>query len=172
MNKTLLRYIFPALMVCQVATAQQPPPASTIILVRHAERASSAPDSLLSPAGQQRAECLAQVVKEAGIKRIYVSDAKRTQQTAEPAAKALGIKPEVVPANDINTLVRDVFYGKGGNALVVGHSNTVPVVIERVQAGKVPPIAKVGTANTREHRASRIPVATNGPRLVDPPLQM
>jgi phosphohistidine phosphatase SixA len=142
MNKTLLRYIFPALMLCQVAAAQQPPPASTIILVRHAEKVSSAPDALLSPAGQQRAECLAQVVKEAGIKRIYVSDAKRTQQTAEPAAKALGIKPEVVPANDVNTLVRDVFYGKGGNALVVGHSNTVPVVIQRVQAGTVPPIGE------------------------------
>src|SRR5580765_4802087 len=142
MHKPLLRYIFSALLLCQAVAAQQPPPASTVILVRHAERASSAPDSLLNPAGQQRAECLAHVVKEAGIKRIYVSDAKRTQQTAEPAAKALGIKPVVVPANDINTLVRDVFYGTGGNALVVGHSNTIPTVIERAQAGKIQPIGE------------------------------
>src|SRR6476646_208404 len=142
MNKKLFRLLLPARVLCQAVVAQQAQRTSTVILVRHAERASAAADSPLSPAGQQRAECLAQVVKEAGIKRIYVSDAKRTQQTAEPAAKALGIKPEVVPANDINTLVRDVFYGKGGNALVVGHSNTVPVVIERVQAGKVPPIGE------------------------------
>jgi phosphohistidine phosphatase SixA len=96
----------------------------------------------LSPQGQQRAECLAHALKDAGIKRIYVSDAKRTQQTAEPLARALGIKPVVVPANDQNTLVRDVFYGNGGNALVVGHSNTVPLVIQRVQAGTVPPIGE------------------------------
>ncbi|HEX4602386.1 MAG TPA: phosphoglycerate mutase family protein [Candidatus Angelobacter sp.] len=140
MNKTLLRCIFPALFLCQMAAAQQSPRASTVILVRHAEKVSSAPDAVLSAAGQQRAECLAQVVKEAGVKRIYVSDARRTQQTAEPAAKALGIKPVVVPAKDVNALVRDVFYGAGGNALVVGHSETVPLVIERAQAGKVPPI--------------------------------
>jgi phosphohistidine phosphatase SixA len=142
MNKTLLRCILSALVLCQAASAQQPPRTSTVILVRHAEKVSAAPDALLSPAGQQRAECLAQMVKEAGIKRIYVSDAKRTQQTAEPAAKALGIKPVVVPAKDVNTLVRDVFYGTGGNALVVGHSDTVPLVIERAQAGKVPPIGE------------------------------
>lgn len=142
MNKTLLRYVLPALILCQAAVAQQAPRASTVILVRHAEKASAAPDAPLSPAGQQRAECLAQVVKEAGIKRIYVSDVKRTQQTAEPAAKALGIKPVVVPAKDVNTLVRDVFYGTGGNALVIGHSDTVPMVIERAQAGKVPPIGE------------------------------
>jgi phosphohistidine phosphatase SixA len=142
MNKTLLRYIFPALMLCQAATAQQPPRASTVVLVRHAEKVSSAPDAVLSPAGQQRAECLAHVLQDAGIKRIIVSDAKRTQQTADPLAKALGIKPVVVPAKDINTLVRDVFYGTGGNALVVGHSDTVPMVIQRVQAGTVPAIGE------------------------------
>jgi phosphohistidine phosphatase SixA len=142
MNKKLFRLLLPALVLCQAVVAQQAQRTSTVILVRHAERASAAADSPLSPAGQQRAECLAQVVKEAGIKRIYVSDAKRTQQTAEPAAKALGIKPVVVPATDVNTLVRDVFYGTGGNALVVGHSNTVPVVIERAQAGKIEPIGE------------------------------
>jgi phosphohistidine phosphatase SixA len=140
MNKTLLRYILPALMLCQAALAQQATRASTVILVRHAEKVSAAPDALLSPAGQQRAECLAHVLKDSGIKRIFVSDVKRTQQTADPLAKALGIKPTVVPAKDVNTLVRDVFYGAGGNALVVGHGDTLPQVIQRVQAGTIPPI--------------------------------
>jgi broad specificity phosphatase PhoE len=129
-------------MLCQAAAAQQPPRAATIVIVRHAEKASSAPDSPLTPAGQQRAECLAQVLKDSGIKRIFVSDARRTQLTAEPLAKALGIKPVVVPAKDVSTLVRDVFYGAGGNALVVGHSDTVPVLIQRVQAGTIPPIGE------------------------------
>jgi len=141
MKKLLFRFSLCTLLLAPLASAQQQPPrTSNVILVRHAEKASSAPDALLSPQGQQRAECLAHVLKDAGIKRIYVTDAKRTQQTAEPLARALSIKPQIVPANDTNTLVRDVFYGAGGNALVVGHSNTVPLVIQRVQAGTVPPI--------------------------------
>jgi phosphohistidine phosphatase SixA len=142
MKKLLLRFGLCALLLGQFAAAQQPPRASTVVLVRHAEKASNAPDAVLSAQGQQRAECLAHVLKDAGIKRIYVSDAKRTQQTAEPLARALGIKPVVVPAKDPNTLVRDVFYGGEGNALVVGHSDTVPLVIQRVQAGTVPPIGE------------------------------
>jgi broad specificity phosphatase PhoE len=107
----------------------------TIYLVRHAEKAEApADDPALTPAGQKRAECLAQVLKDAGIKQIYVTDTKRTQQTAEPVAKALGLKANVLPAKDVPTLVRDLFYSTG-NALVVGHSNTIPVIIQKLQGG-------------------------------------
>jgi len=82
------------------------------------------------------------VLKDAGIKRIFVSDVKRTQQTADPLAKALGLKPTVIDKKDVNTLVRDVFYGTGGNALVVGHGDTLPQIIQRVQAGTIPPIGE------------------------------
>jgi phosphohistidine phosphatase SixA len=142
MKQLLTRFGLTALLLGQIAIAQQQQPATTVILVRHAEKASNAPDAVLSSQGQQRADCLAHVLKDAGIKRIYVSDAKRTQQTADPLAKALGLKPVVVPAKDVNTLVRDVFYGAGGNALVVGHSDTLPLVIQRVQAGKIPPLGE------------------------------
>ena len=142
MKRLLIRLGLTALTLSQIAIAQQQQPATTIVLVRHAEKVSNAPDALLSPQGQQRAECLAHMLKDAGIKRIYVSDVKRTQQTAEPLAKALGIKPVVVPAKDPNTLVKDVFYGAGGNALVVGHSDTLPFVIQRVQAGMIAPIGE------------------------------
>jgi phosphohistidine phosphatase SixA len=140
MNKPLLRCLLFVFILCQVAAAQQASRASTVILVRHAEKVSTAPDALLSPAGQKRAECLAQVLKDSGIKRIFVSDVKRTQQTADPLAQALGIKPTIVPKSDVNTLVRDVFYGSGGNALVVGHGDTLPQIIQRVQAGTIPSI--------------------------------
>jgi phosphohistidine phosphatase SixA len=139
-KKTLLQFLLAAMVLFQVMAAQQPQHMSTIILVRHAEKASADPDAVLSAAGQQRAECLSHVLKDSGIKRIYVTDTKRTQQTAEPLAKALGIKPVVVPARDTTNLVQDIFYGAGGNALVVGHSNTLPTIIQRVQAGTVPAI--------------------------------
>jgi len=144
MKHLLIRLGLTALMLGQIAIAQQQQPATTVVLVRHAEKATNqnTPEVPLSTQGQQRADCLARVLKDSGIKRIYVSDAKRTQQTADPLAKALGIKPVVVPAKDTNTLVHDVFYGTGGNALVVGHSNTLPAIIKGVQAGTIAPLGE------------------------------
>jgi phosphohistidine phosphatase SixA len=145
MKNSLVHFGCVTLLLCQIAAAQpqQPSPrTSTVVLVRHAEKASNDADAPLSPQGLERASCLGRVLKDAAIKRIYVTDTKRTQQTAEPLARALNIKPVIVPANDVSTLVRDVFYGTGGNALVVGHSNTLPLIITRVQAGTIPPIGE------------------------------
>lgn len=115
------------------ALAQQ-----TIFVVRHAERADAgtagatmmANDPELSAAGRARAQSLAAALKDAKIAAIYTTEYKRTRQTAEPLAGALGIEVTVVPARDLAALV-----GKlkgGGNALVVGHSNTVGPIIEQL----------------------------------------
>lgn len=134
----LTRLIFPALVLAQMAVAQQE--TRIVYLVRHAEAASSASDAALTPAGQKRAECLARTFKDAGIKQIFVSDAKRTQETAAPLAKELKITPTIVPAKDPSTLIRDVLYSGGGNILVVSHSNELPFVLARLHAGTVAPI--------------------------------
>ncbi|MFL6314854.1 MAG: SixA phosphatase family protein [Terriglobales bacterium] len=140
MKCLFLRAIFPALLLCQLAVAQQN--VRTVFLVRHAEKASAAADAPLSPEGQKRAECLASTLKDAGIKQIYVTDATRTQQTAAPLAKALKIKPTILPAKDPNALIKNLVYTGGGNILVVGHSDTVPFVIARLQGGTVAPIGE------------------------------
>ena len=85
----------------------------TIYLVRHAERADSgtmagttmATDPDLSEAGRARAASLAVMLKDAGIKAIYTTEYKRTRQTAEPLAKAIGVTATVVPARDMKALV-------------------------------------------------------------------
>ncbi|MGZ4876666.1 MAG: phosphoglycerate mutase family protein [Candidatus Angelobacter sp.] len=138
--RLFIRVIFPMLMLAQLAIAQQG--TRTIFLVRHAEAASAAPDAALSPAGEKMADCLGKMLKEAGIKQIFVTDAKRTQQTAAPLAHTLKLTPTVVPAKDPNTLIRDLLYSGGGNILVVGHSDTVPFVLARIKAGTVPPIGE------------------------------
>ena len=108
------------------ATAAQ----STIFVVRHAEKAESGGnDPDLSEAGRARAESLAKMLKNANITAIYATEFKRTQQTATPAAKALGLALTIVPAKDTVTLsakLRDLH----GNALVVGHGNTIPDLIK------------------------------------------
>jgi len=63
-------------------------------------------------------------------------------QTAEPLTKKLGIKPEIVPAADVDGLIARLGARKGGGAaLVVGHSNTVPEIVKRLGGGTVAPIA-------------------------------
>lgn len=130
--------IFALLFCSSLAVAQQS--VTTIFLVRHAEKASNADDAPLSPAGLKRADCLASVLKDAAIKQIFVTEAKRTQQTAEPLAKQLNIAPKIMQAKDESNLVRNVLYA-GGNSLVIGHSNTLPIIVARLRAGQIAPIA-------------------------------
>src|SRR5947209_18837029 len=91
MRKSFLRIVLPALLISQLLMAQQN--TRTIFLVRHAEKVSAAPDALLSPAGEKRAECLARTLKDSGIAQIYDSEVKRTQQTAATLGTAVAITP-------------------------------------------------------------------------------
>ena len=120
---------------------------TVVVLARHAEKVvSSIQDPPLSEEGEQRAERLAQMFgrgKGAGkIDVIYVSDARRTQQTAAPLARRLGTQPIVVPAADTKGLVSRVMREHDGDTvLIVGHSNTVPQLIHELGDIDVPAIA-------------------------------
>ena len=107
-------------MLVTTATAQ-----STIFIVRHGERADSSEDSDLSLAGRARAEALAKMLSDARITAIYATEFKRTQQTAAPLAKTLGITVTTVQSKDKDALVAKL-RALNGNALVVGHGNTIP----------------------------------------------
>jgi phosphohistidine phosphatase SixA len=119
-----------------------------VFVVRHAERADAgmsggtmmASDPELSAAGRSRAEALAAMLKDAGITGIFVTEYKRTQQTAAPIAKATGLEPIVVGARDVSALVSQLKAWKG-NALVIGHSNTVGEVMAGLGAGAAVKIA-------------------------------
>ena len=78
---------------------------STIFVVRHAEKADATKDPDLSEAGRARAEGLAKALRDANIAAIYATEFKRTQQTAAPLAKALGITVTVLPAQDSAALI-------------------------------------------------------------------
>ena len=104
-----------------------------ILLVRHAEKADEAAakskDPALSKAGQARAERLAVLLKDAGVSSVFVTEARRTQQTAEPLCRAANIKPQVVPAGDTAALLAKL-KETDGTVLVVAHSNTIPEIIK------------------------------------------
>lgn len=102
--------------------------ATTLLIVRHADRQGS--EDALSEAGNRRALDLARAGEKAGVTAIYHSDTHRTRLTAEPLAHALGITPVELPGKDIDGLLKHVFANHcGGTVLIVGHSNTVPLII-------------------------------------------
>jgi broad specificity phosphatase PhoE len=86
---------------------------------------------------------LADRLGRAGVTRIIVTDLKRTQQTAAPLAARLGITPEIiattVPGHS-DSVAATVLHHRGESILVVGHSVTVPAIIEALGGPKFPTI--------------------------------
>lgn len=110
---------------------------TSVIVLRHAEKASSVDeDPVLSEAGQQRALRLAQLLGSQKIDAIYVSDTRRAQLTAAPLAARLGVPLSIRSGKDIDGLLADIGARHvGGRVVVVGHSNTVPVLIAKLTRG-------------------------------------
>jgi phosphohistidine phosphatase SixA len=123
---------------------------TTVVLMRHAEKEpGTIDDAPLTPQGEQRAARLAQMFGDGQslgrVQKIYVTDTRRSQQTAEDLAQRLNLKPVVVDAGtSSNALAQRVLHeNRGGLAIVVGHSNTVPqLVAELAHVSNVPPISE------------------------------
>lgn len=116
-------------------------PATTVLLVRHAERLNATDTTSLSVPGLRRADSLAYVVGSAGVQVIFVSDRVRTQQTAAPAAAALGLTLVVIAMHDTNALVDSIRARSGQVIMVVGHSDTLFIIIRKLGVASPPGIA-------------------------------
>lgn len=112
--------------------------ATTIYIVRHAEKEGTSGDVPLSAAGVKRAECLASMLSDAGIEAVFTTEFRRTRTTAEPLAKKLNITADTVPGAETAKLVDALKKLDGKNALVVGHSNTVPKIVDSLSGGALP----------------------------------
>jgi len=107
------------------AAAQQ-----AVIVVRHAEKADQSPDTALSAKGRARAKALADLLRAAGVTHIITSEFRRSQETAAPLAKALGLTAEQVPARDLPALVARLHaLDPASIVVIVGHSNTIPPML-------------------------------------------
>ncbi|MGQ0541776.1 MAG: phosphoglycerate mutase family protein [Blastocatellia bacterium] len=121
-----------------------------VLLVRHGERndtASCTPPTNnppLNSAGQTRADTLAHVTEDTGLQAIYASELCRTQQTVQPIADDLGLTVNNVNQHaadgsaNVDDLVAQIKAGnQGQKILVAGHSETVPLIIEKLGGGTV-----------------------------------
>ena len=111
-----------------------------IYVTRHGERAGEmATDPDLTPQGQARARHLATLLRTAGIAHIFSTATRRTRQTAQPLATGLALEVQIYDPAQPGKLV-DQVKGLKSNALVVGHSNTVPELVKQFGGKPVSPI--------------------------------
>ena len=114
--------------------AAVPAAAQTVVIVRHAEKADASADPVLSEAGIARAEALAQRTRDLHPDLILTSPMQRTRLTADPAARFHSVTPEAISldgggAAHIARIVERVrTLGPDDAVLIVGHSNTVPLI--------------------------------------------
>jgi broad specificity phosphatase PhoE len=138
LNKLVIAVV-PTLIVLLVAPSARAQKA--VYLVRHANIPQGEDDPSLTGAGKDRSQALSRLLKNADIKAIYTSEARRTRQTAQPLADALGVRPTVVPNGDPAATVAKIQADHADDVvLVVGHSNTVPDMIGRWAQGASPTI--------------------------------
>lgn len=109
--------------------------ATTVILVRHAEKAAPDGDPPLSAPGRARAAALGAALADQPLGIILTSEYRRTIETAAPLATARGLVPVVVaarggPDSNAAAVARALHAAPAGSAaLVVGHSNTLGPII-------------------------------------------
>tara|TARA_B100000809_G_C15121310_1_gene524395 strand:- start:2022 stop:2552 length:531 start_codon:yes stop_codon:yes gene_type:complete len=95
----------------------------TIYIVRHAEKVKEGENPDLTAYGHQRAQELANYLKNGNIEGMYATDFLRVKNTAKPLADKLGIEVEIYKKKKTKSLMKDILK-KGGNHLVVGHWGT------------------------------------------------
>jgi len=136
--------VFQLLMIIATCLPRASAAQQTVIIVRHGEKVEKlesvdidkdAKDPPLSVVGMARAEKLAQMLSATKINAIYVTQYRRTAMHATPLAKRQDITPMVVPAADTAGLIKRLAsHGADETVLVVGHSNTVPLVLKGLGA--------------------------------------
>ena len=122
---------------------------TTVILVRHAERATvDDRDPPLSAEGEARAEALADALADAGVTAIYATPYRRTRDSAAPLARRLGLEirdTQVeggIEAHAREVARRVVGENRGGVVLVVGQSNTVPAIVRALTGSPIPELSE------------------------------
>ncbi len=102
----------------------------TVYLIRHAEKLEGK-NPPLSSSGQKRAAFYAQFWQEVAIDRIFSTDYQRTQQTVTPLAKQKQLTVASYDPQNLKSFAKQLLQLQG-TLVVVGHSNTTPMLAEHL----------------------------------------
>ncbi len=106
-----------------------------VLVVRHAEKESGRGDVALSDSGQTRAKELARICSVFDVQAVYCTDTQRARQTGSWSAPKNSIQTYAAPTKEwLTEVLRD---NRGKSVLIVGHSNTVPAIVESLGGANV-----------------------------------
>ncbi len=145
--------LFAALVVPLGAFAQRASGEKLVFIVRHAEKANATEqDPSLSEIGRARAVALATALRDAGVSEVFVTQRKRTHETAAVLAEARQLTAHVVPfgastPGHAAAVVVAVRKARGDAVLVVGHSNTVTLIVAALGGPRLPELCDAEYSN-------------------------
>ncbi len=108
-----------------------------LVLTRHAEKESSKKDPKLTTAGQARANKLKDILLPMQPERCYTTSVSRSVLTTMPLAKAIkSPNAHYQPTDYYSLFDRIIKEHKTKKALIVGHSNTIPEMLNLLAGEK------------------------------------
>ena len=99
-------------------------------LVRHAEKEKGV-DPALTKVGKSRARMFGHMFEAQGVTRVFSTHTRRTMQTALPTVTKIDGQIEFYDPSKLDE-VASMLCALGGKALVVGHSNTTPRLVNAI----------------------------------------
>ncbi|MCW3174032.1 histidine phosphatase family protein [Shewanella subflava] len=102
----------------------------TFILVRHGEKQAGS-DPELNEQGTLRAQRLADMLQHIPLNKVYSTDYRRTQLTAEPTAKSQSLPVTSYDPSDLEGFSQTLMQ-QPGRYLIVGHGNTMIVLAKKL----------------------------------------
>lgn len=127
----------------EAPSTSRPTAPTTVIFVRHAEKAGKEPSSPLTEVGRKRAEDLRDMFLGAGLAAIYSTDFVRTRETVAPLAEALGLEVKTYdPEQAEAEAARILGQHPGQRVLVVGHRPSVPRMISALGGPELPTLER------------------------------
>jgi broad specificity phosphatase PhoE len=119
------------LLLAACATAATRAPADDAFYVMRHLQKESGQDPGLTEEGRRCAAALARDFGRSNVRAIYASTTRRALETAAPLSTAAGVAVTPYDPRETAALVARV-RAESGSVLVVGHSNTVPDIVEQL----------------------------------------
>ena len=139
---TLFRGLAALLLLALAACSTTPPvpKGPSYYVMRHLQKGEGQ-DPPLSEEGRANARRLIGFFAAERPRAVYVSTTRRAHETAAPMARKLRVKVRRYDPADTPHLVARVL-AERGPVLVVGHSNTVPEIVERLGGERPAPLTE------------------------------
>ncbi|TKD50014.1 SixA phosphatase family protein [Sphingomonas baiyangensis] len=114
-------------------------PSQTVYVMRHLHTPEGVTDAELTPEGHAAARTLAAQLEGQKLAAVFTTDFRRSRASVAPLLAARAMTAQLYDHRDPDALVARI-RAVEGDVLVVGHSNTVPELVEKLGGARPAPM--------------------------------